>query len=482
MSFAKITIFLLVFVLHSAYSYGQKDSTIPTIPNITEVPLKFIQTTNNKIDKYSNRITSKMKKNLEKLSKFEEKIHKLLLKANPTVAEQLFGAGRITFASMLAKVKEGKALSENYKSSYDAYCDKLVTNIKYLETQKEGLNKKYILPLQSAKEKAMQLEKDVAETEAAQALIKERKKELLAEAYKVLGKSKYFKKISKQEYYYFEYLKEYKSIFNDETKLEKTAIELIKKIPGFEKFASENSALAGLFGNFSLQGGGGGNSIPIVNGLAPRSQVMQGVQAVVGGAGVGFNPMDMITQQMPDVKNKFANLLGGSGGADAELPDFKPNTQKVKSFLKRLDYSSEIQFGAANNFLPTTANIAMTVGYKLNDKFSTGAGMSYILGLGQGWNNLKLSSEGVGFGTYLKMKMKKGFNVQGGSEWNYNTHFNKIIDLKNNGWQQTALLGFTKSMKAGKKAKSEIKLLYDFLHNSHRPSTQPFIFRVGYHF
>jgi hypothetical protein len=479
MGIRKVIIFLFALTLHSAFSYGQKDSTIPTIPIVTEIPLKFINQTNDKIDKYSNRITSKTEKTLEKLAKWENKIHKFLLKANPTVAEQLFGEGRETFAGMLAKVKQGKSLAENYKSSYDAYCDKLLTNIKYLEIQKEQLNNKYIQPLQTAKEKAMQLEKDVAETETAEKLIKERKKQLFDEAYKVLGKSKYFKKINKEGYYYSEYLKEYKSIFTDETKLEKTAIELIKKILGFEKFASENSALAGLFGNFSLQGSAGASSIPIVNGLAPRSQVMQAIQVV---AGAGFNPTSIISQQMPDIKNRFKNLLGGSGGADTELPDFKPNSQKTKSFLKRLEYSSEIQFGSPNNYLPTTANIALSVGYKLNDKFSAGGGMSYILGLGQGWNNLKFSSEGIGFRTYMKMKLKKGFNIQGGSEWNYNVHFNKIIDLKNNGWQQTALLGFTKSMKAGKKAKSELKLLYDFLHNSHKPATAPFIFRVGYQF
>ncbi len=111
MGFAKFTIFLLALILHSAHSYGQ--DTI--IPSITKIPLKFIQQTNDKIDKYSNRITSKTEKTLQKLTKWENKIQSLLLKANPAVAEQLFGEGKQTFAGMLQKIQEGKALTENFR-------------------------------------------------------------------------------------------------------------------------------------------------------------------------------------------------------------------------------------------------------------------------------------------------------------------------------------------------------------------------------
>jgi hypothetical protein len=124
MRIAKIKLLLLTLILHSACVYAQ-DSIVPSI---TKIPLKFIEKTNSKIDKYTTRIKSKTQKTLEKLTKIEEKIHKLLLKASPETAEQLFGEGRTTFASMLTKVKEGKALVENYKSSYDTYNDKIITN------------------------------------------------------------------------------------------------------------------------------------------------------------------------------------------------------------------------------------------------------------------------------------------------------------------------------------------------------------------
>jgi uncharacterized UPF0160 family protein len=192
--------------------YGQQEKVTDIIPTITEVPVKFLNQTNEKIDKYTSRITSKTEKTLTKLSKWEKKIHDLLDQVSPQTAQQLFGNDKLTFASMLQKIQEGKSLVENTKARYTEYSDKLITNIKYLETQQNQLDNKYIKPLKNAKAKVQQLEKDVAETESAEKLIKERKKELLNEAYKVLGKSKYFSKINAETYTYVETLKNYKEI------------------------------------------------------------------------------------------------------------------------------------------------------------------------------------------------------------------------------------------------------------------------------
>jgi hypothetical protein len=112
MGFAKFKIILLALILHSACSYGQ--DTI--VPSITQIPLKFITNTNHKIEKYSNRLSSKTEKTLQKLTKWENKIHKLLLKADPATAAQLFGEGKLTYASMLQKIQEGKQLAENTKA------------------------------------------------------------------------------------------------------------------------------------------------------------------------------------------------------------------------------------------------------------------------------------------------------------------------------------------------------------------------------
>jgi len=45
-------------------------------------------------------------------------------------------------------------------------------------------------------------------------------------------------------------------------------------------------------------------------------------------------------------------LLKGGGTSDTELPDFKPNTQKTKTFLQRVEYGFNMQFGKNNGWMP----------------------------------------------------------------------------------------------------------------------------------
>lgn len=466
---------IVILFLCASKCLGQSDTSKK---KISDIPVKYLNETNNKIRSYTGKLTSKTEKTLQKLANWESKLYKKLLRISPSTAEKLFGPDKETFNKILKKFKEGSTTYKSISNQFNSYTDKLNTNIKFIESNKEGLDNNYLNAIKLAKENSAQLESDVKNTETIKALIKQRKNELVKEAFKLLRKNKSLNKINKESYYYFEAIKSYKEIFENEEKLELLVSSILKKIPGFQKFSSENSLIASIFGSSSLQSNGG--TMPIINGLAPRSQVLQTLQVASGNP--TFNPANSLPSQLSELKNKYKNLLNNNS-SDEEIPDFKPNSQKVKSFIKRLEYSPEIQFSSANNYIPTTANIAFSLGYKLNDKLSTGFGVSYILGLGRGWNNLKFSSEGIGFRSYLKLKIKKDLNVQCGSEWNYNSSFKKIADLKNESvWKQSALAGLSKKIKSSKKVKPEIKILYDFLYKKNKPVTQPFIFRIGYNF
>jgi len=200
-----------------------------------------------------------------------------------------------------------------------------------------------------------------------------------------------------------------------------------------------------------------------------------------------INPMQQIQKQLADVSspiNNWKNKLNDLGGMKSNsLPDFTPNTQRTKSFRKRLEFGTDFQFGKNTNFIPATSDIGLKLGYKFNDKSSAGFGVNYKMGIGNGIENIHFTNQGLGLRTYLKWKLKMGLDVQGGSEWNYMLQFNKIDQLKNyNAWQQSALLGLVKSYSVGKKVKGNFSLLYDFLNNSHTPSTSPLVFRFGYGF
>jgi hypothetical protein len=498
--FTKLTILLLTLTTLAATSYAQ-DSLIHTI---TEVPIKFLKQTNDKIDKYTSRITSKTEKTLTKLVKYENKIRALLERASPQTAQQLFGNGKLTFASMLQKIQEGKSLVENTRMRYESYNDKLITNIKFIETQQNQLDNKYIKPLKNAKEKIEALEKDVAETETAEKLIKERKKELLTEAYKVLGKSKYFNKINKESFYYVETLKNYKEIFSEPGKAEKVAFEILDKIPAVKDFVQNNSMLASLFGSPSS----GGANMASLAGLQTRASVNSLIQGRIAAGGPNASALvsaniQQAQAELGKLKDKLMKAGGNlnsssSGEAEDEFASFRKQNVKSKTFKQRLELGTDFQFGRPNRVVASQANIAVSLGFKISDSKTFGVSICYKLNYGS-IDNFYLQHGGIGIRSYLDWKLKKQFFLSSGFELNYNQNFKNFSQVftgykqqgLGNPLQSSALVGISKKIKfpssnIGKKAGlvkgTKISVLYDFLYNSHVVASPAVVFRVGYNF
>lgn len=219
-------------------------------------------------------------------------------------------------------------------------------------------------------------------------------------------------------------------------------------------------------------------------GLQTRAGVQQ--QLNTRFASMGANPQQFMQQQMQSgqgqlnkLKDKVNKLGGGSSNMD--MPDFTPNTQKTKKFLDRIEYGLNIQSQKARYYFPATSDIAITAGYKLNDKSTIGLGLSYKLGLGKGWDRLQLTSEGIGLRSYVDIKAKGSFWLSGGYEQNYLQSFKHIAALKqHSAWKQSALAGLTKKIKVSKKKTTSIQLLYDFLHNRNNLTSPALQFRVGW--
>ncbi len=473
-------IILLSFMCLTFISKAQlPDSTLESLQKITT---KYLSQINTKIDKYSNRITGKTEKTLIKLSRWEKKIKELLDKMSPETSQRLFGNNQLTFSGALQKLQEGKSVIEGYRARYDEYRDKLTTGLKYLDDPKNKLNSKFVEPLATARKKINELEEDVQNTESVQQFIKERRKLLLNEAAKYIGKSKYLTKIDKDSYYYIETIRNYKEIFSDKKKAEETTITILNKIPAFKEFVQKNSMLASLFGS-----GANNGAIPNLAGLQTRA----GVNALIQDrlAMGGPNAREAFSQNMQQAQAELNNLKdkvlkAGGSSSDAEIPNFKPNTQKTKTFLQRLEYSSNFQFAKNNSLVPTTADIALSVGYKLNDKSIIGIGASYKMGLGS-IRHINVTHQGIGIRSFIDWKLKKQFFVTGGFEMNYNAQFKNISQLKNDThWQQAGLVGVTKKLNIKTKffKGTNVQLLYDMLHRKHIPISQPVLFRVGYSF
>ncbi|HMJ48625.1 MAG TPA: hypothetical protein VK498_14940, partial [Ferruginibacter sp.] len=150
----------------------------------------------------------------------------------------------------------------------------------------------------------------------------------------------------------------------------------------------------------------------------------------------------------------------------------------------RLDIGNNFQFAKSTSLIPTVADIALSVGYKLNDKSVIGIGASYKMGLGS-IQRIRLTHQGMGLRSFVDWKLKKQFFVSGGLEMNYNAQFKNIARLQQyNDWQQSGLVGLTKKMNIKTKwfKGTSVQLLYDMLYREHIPVSQPVLLRTGYTF
>jgi Autotransporter beta-domain len=484
---------------------GSGEGVAENAAKVQSVPTKFIRQTEAKAATYARRITNKTEKTLRKLARWEGKIKALLEKASPETAQRLFGDPQLTFAGMLEQYQKGQQIANAYGKRYDEYRDRLGNTMAYLASPRpsptgEGASKIEAKGATAVYGQLRKLDTLVDNTEAVQQFIKERKKQLIEQSIQYIGKSKYLRKINANSYYYIETLRNYRGIFEDEKKAEELAVKLLRKIPGFEDFLQRNSAVAGLFG--LGQSAGGSLGAPSLAGLQTRASVTALIQNQLAAGGPGAQQaFTQNVQQAQAQLNQLKERIGNGAwdthhGGDGELPSFKPNNTKTKTFLQRIEYTANVGFGRINPLASggntnTTADIALGVGYKLNDKSTIGVGASYKLGMGS-LQRVRLSGQGIGLRSYVDWKLKKQFYVSGGYEMNWLGGAAAVrpgltpgpSPTGEGGWQRSGLIGISKKMKLRTKwfKASQVQLLYDMLHNQQRPVGQAWVFRMGYSF
>ncbi len=436
------------------------------------------QSINKKVLTLQREVEEKSVKALERLQKQEAKLQKKLALKDSVAAKKLFAQ---TKYQQLTDKLQHPTVTKNF-NEYIPKFDSLKTSLKFLEQTKsisDKLPAGFADKIKNVNLNVASLETKMQQAEEIKNYIKQRKEMLKAQLAKY-DMLKDMKGLSKEAYYYQQQLNEYKAMLKDPKKLEQRAIDELKKLPAFASFMQKNSQLAQLFGIPANYG-----SAESLAGLQTRASIQNLLQQKFAGAGV--NPQQYIQQQVAGAQGELSKLKdqlnkAGGGSSNAEVPEFTPNSQKTKTFLKRIEYGANIQTQRPNGILPVTSDLALTAGFKLNDKSIIGIGASYKMGWGNGFNSIKITHQGLGLRSYVDSKIKGSFWLSGGYELNYQQAFEKLDILKDlSSWQRSGLLGLTKKYKIGKKT-NNMQLLWDFLSYRQVPSTQPIVFRVGYVF
>jgi CII-binding regulator of phage lambda lysogenization HflD len=473
----RLRIVLSIFCLQmSIHTNAQQSDSSSLYNKLYFAPDKLFGIINKKSTWLEEKIERQSQKSLQKLAKREKRLMKKLARIDSVAANQLFGNIDSSYANLDTHITD--APLNGVQKFYGGHQDSMRTALNFLQSnnilsQSASTQQqlKHVLGKYSELQNRFTQAKDVGSA------LRDRQ-EFLKSKLESFGLTKEYRKFQQQVYYYRAQMDEYRQMWEDPRKLEAKLMQVVSKLPAFQKFFNQHSELAGLFRLPS-----GDNAVANLQGLQTREQVMNELHQRFGRGAefdqtVGQSMMNA-EGQLDKIKNKVNQL--GSANSDMDMPDFKPNQQKTKSFLQRLEFGSNFQSTKSNSFFPVTTDLGLSVGYKLNVKSTAGIGGSYKFGLGNDFRHIAFSNQGIGFRTFLDYKIKGNFWLSGGGEWNYRSSFKDLSILKDlTPWQQSLLLGVMKKFTIGKRMKAQMQLSFDFLYKQQRPQTQPIIFRYGY--
>lgn len=455
---------------------------------LISLPDKLFASLDKKTATLQSKIEKQTEKYLNKLQKQETKLKRKLWRKDSLKAKEIFGDVEKRYTDL----KNTSDSNSKYSLVYSGHLDSLSTALNFLNKKNFTDNPE----LQKLLAQYGNLQSKLNATEQIRKQLQQRQQQL-RQQFEKLGMVKALKQFRKQVYYYQAQIKGYKQLFEDPSKLEAKLMELVLKLPQFKGFFAKNSMLASLFAlpgspfPTSLNGGAGGS----LQGLQTRAMVNQ---SLIDRFGSGTNVTQQLQQnvqsaqsQLNELKNKAGSFTSGSfGNGDAEIPNFKANSQKTKSFFEKLEYGTNVQSQRARYFFPVTSDIGLSLGYRINDKSIIGIGASYKIGWGRSWDNIKITHQGIGLRSYLDWKIPSpvggaggGLYISGGYEQNYRNMINSIDQLRNySAWQRSGLIGVSKKYKISKKMKGEMRLMWDFLSYQQVPTAQTMLFRIGYTF
>ncbi|HEX6428266.1 MAG TPA: hypothetical protein VF008_11290 [Niastella sp.] len=449
--------------------------TGPSLPDkIIKSPDKLIEGLNKRVNRVQQHLWQQTNDYLCRLMRQEERLKKKLARKDPAMADSLFANSHEYYAGLKQRTDSNHLLTNVYSSRLDS----LTTALQFMD--KSGLlpnaaGQQQVAALLS---KYNELQGSFNQTEKIKKALAERQQQLQQQL-QIPG----FNKWQQQYYYYTAQVKAIKLLWEDPSALEQRLTGYLCQLPPFRQYFAQHSQLAQVF-----QLPGNTASLPVNTTLQTRDALNQMIQA---GGVLNGNIQGQLQNNLPAATSPLNELLPGNlpltagNTGSVDLPGFKPNNQRTRSFLKRLELGTTLQTSKTGYFFPTTTDLGITAGYRLNDKSTIGIGSSGKIGWGKGWQAIRVSGEGVALRSFADIKLKGSIWITGGWEYHYQQPFSEIRALHNiPDWKQEALLGISKiiSIKSNAFKKYRIQLLYDFLHNQQLPVTEPVKFRMGYLF
>ena len=474
---------------------------------------RFLQRTQDRVTVLTSKLVRQTETNLLKMQRQEQQLRKKLAVAGPNKTGDTLASSDRQYEALLNRMRsDSGGRTVVFSGPYLANADSLQGVLKFLASKGNSMGSN-AAEAQKAVGQLQVLEAKMQDAELAKQFLQQRKGQIdnYLQHYTNLpgGVTGAFASYKKQAYYYSQRVQAYKEELNNPDRLLTHSLQQLNRLSAFTGFMKRHSVLAsllniptdaptgeksvGLLSRDKLMAslGGGNPAAAQPQGSGPAMGVPEdgvaGSAAGPTGASGGQSLMQNIGTaqgQVDGMRDKLTSMGEGSGG-DLNAPDFNPNPQHIKSFLHRLELGTNLQSTSSSLYFPTTTDIGLSLGYRLNSKNVIGVGISYKIGWGQDIHHIHLSGEGIGLRSFADIHIDKSFFVSGGFEYNYQQPFSiQGIPSHLDDWQKSGLIGISKiiSMKSRPFKNTKLQLLWDFLSYNNRPPTQPLKFRVGYSF
>ena len=468
--------FILFAIIFYAFFIGVSDSYSQTTC-MTKEYNSYIKNCGKRAKSLNSKIEKTNKKYIRKYLKADNRAYKKLCLINPNLADHLFSYSR---DPLFYHQKDPYKFIQNSKSrgskEYYPEYDSLKLSLSYFNQKKQtGIDSSAI---QESLIKANELDTNLQTSEKLQQYFRARKLSYKETCQNIPELKSNFKEFDKVNYYFHEQTASYKKLLSDVSGIDKHVMAFLKGNNEFGKIFKSESQLSVL------------DKIPSdwgqkINGLKTIDDVKSAINLDVKK--LGDNPKGALENSMKPMQKAVGELKSGEFGKlsnAADIPSFKPSSLKTKSLADRINFGNNFQVTQGNYLYPSTVNLGLQISYQLSLKLQPGVGVSYLLGLGQGWDKISFTNRGFGLRSFIDYGISNLIFFEAGFEKNATIPLsnNKELGIKNWNWKNSALAGLKFKYSPTSKIIPTISLQYDFLADKNTPPSPNVIYRAGWEF
>ncbi len=239
------------------------------------------------------------------------------------------------------------------------------------------------------------------------------------------------KNIQKDVYYAGEKIKAWKDVANEPDEAEAKALEYLQGTEGFSEYLNPNKNAWGGMGNNAtaadlermgfqtkrltteaLQQTFGSNLGGLQQGMAQQVQAFQEKYNDISGK---VNEAKSKVQEGKQSITEAKNLAQQT--KNIEKPAFRKNPERAKPFWQRIEWQYNFQTTRPTpEGRPAMLELGASAGFKHTPRLSYGIGIGLSTGLGQGWQQIRISYEGLSARAYADWQWQYGISLQAGYE------------------------------------------------------------------